>query len=317
MNNGIQMSSENDLFSAVNNCESLEQAIKLIKKIDALKVALESVDQFREKAVLYARLEVEALLKVCELGGMSSLRGQHRATAEWLFSLSQEDRERYISMCENGCTIDWVYKHEVGNEKKLSAQITDLKKRREWLVDDLKENGIVNIGEYCESVRSSIGKLDKGAAEALIDGARNVLRQAGGIGIGDESGIYVKANSGLTQEIESAIKVRVKSIFDDFDSLKEIVSASQIKMDYQEFCKKLSNANTSSGFIVPCLIAFAQIGLISNSDEMFQSIVSSDISKDLEWFRRTYGISRERYIVDQYKKLQQKKDISEKGAVPA
>ena len=315
--NSIQISSENDLFSAVNNCESLDQAIKLIKKIDALKVALESIDQFREKAVLYARLEVEALLKVCELGGTASLRGQHRATAEWLFSLAEEDREHYISMCDSGCTIDWVYKHEVGNEKKLSAQITDLKKRREWLVDDLKENGIVNIGEYCESVRGSIGKLDKGAAEALIDGARNVLRHAGGIGIGDESGIYVMANSGMTQEIESAIKVRVQSIFDDFESLKEIISASHIKMEYQEFCKKIHNANTSCGYVVPCMIAFSQIGLISNSEEMFTSCVSSDISREIDYFKRMYGTTREKYIVGQYEKLMKKNGQPLEGDVPA
>lgn len=126
-----------NMLDSINKSQSIEDAVKILKQIDALKTALESVEMFRSQSVMYARLEAEALIKVVDLGGLNKLRGAHRATANWLAELDDNTREKYISMCLEGLTIDQVYKREVGAPREKLRQIEELKTMREELVAEL------------------------------------------------------------------------------------------------------------------------------------------------------------------------------------
>lgn len=70
-----------DMFERIRRISSVDEMLALIKKIDALKIALEAVDTFRQQSIQYAKLEAEALVRVADLDGIGKLRGFHRKTA--------------------------------------------------------------------------------------------------------------------------------------------------------------------------------------------------------------------------------------------
>lgn len=289
------------MLDAVRSAESISKAIALVRQIDALKTALESVDRFHEESIKYAMLEAEALVRVVELGGLAKLRSPHKATAEWLYALSADDRGKYIAMCGDGLTIDQVYKREVGSEIKLRAVMAELDEHRALVLNEVKESGIVDTSAYCQMVNKYV---QPDLAHDIIDGTRKRLRDAGAIGVGNGSNIYVMPNSGNSEEIKKAIMLRFESISRDFDSIREIVRASGVKMSYAEIDNGSNWSYRDDPYIVHLLIALARIGLISDVDATYLAITKNDWRIELDTVERDLGVSRDKYIRAQYKRTE-------------
>ena len=289
------------MLDAVRSAESVSKAVALVRQIDALKTALESVDRFHEESIKYAMLEAEALIRVVELGGASKLRSPHKATAEWLFDLSAGERDKYIAMCGDGLTIDQVYKREVGSEIKLRAVMADLDEQRALVLNEVKESGIVDTSVYCQMVHKSV---QPDLAHDIIDGTRKRLRDVGAIGVGNGTNIYVMPNSGNSEEIKKAIMIRFESISRDFDSIREIVRASGVKMSYAEIDNGSNWSYRDDPYIVHLLIALARIGLISDVDAAYLAITKNDWRVELDAVERDLGVSRDKYIRAQYKRAE-------------
>ncbi len=299
--NPLMSNSTAAMLEAINKSHSLDEAIKIVKQIDALKAALESVDNFRNQSVLYARLEAEALIKVVELGGLNKLRGNHRATAEWLSSLSDAEREKYISMCLEGLTIDQVYKREVGFGKEKIKQISLLKEMRKEMITELKTTGITDITPFAQQARKAFWD-DLSTANDLIDGARNAIRGSGGIGIGDETGIYVTATKGAQEEIKKAILLRFDSVRRDLEQIQSIAKASKVKMSYTDFVRGESWALENSPELIHILLLLSRINLIDS--EIYDKITIAEARKEMDYVRNVLKVSREKYIINQYRQLE-------------
>ena len=93
---GLDKSEISSLLEQIRHTDELEKLSGFIKQVDALKAALECVGTFRTQSVKYAQLEAETLIRIVTLGGLNNLRGWHKKTAEWLHSLSSEERTKYI-----------------------------------------------------------------------------------------------------------------------------------------------------------------------------------------------------------------------------
>lgn len=297
------------LLDAIRGNRNLEEMVKLVKQIDALKVALESVDAFREQSILYAQLEAEALLKVVELGGIKSLRQPHRATAEWLSKLHTDDLARYLQMCNDGLTIDAVYKREVGNDAKLREKIDFLQGQRDWLIDDLREHGIVDIRQYADEVKRTFCVSNPSLASDIIDGTRNRLRKAGAVCIGANSYIYVKRNPDNADKIEQAILLRYQSIINDFACIKAIMKEAHVTMSYKQFHDNFSEMpHTGENYILHVLLALSRMGMFKDADELEQRIAASEFEEECRQVANNLRISRDAYIVSQYNAAKGGKD---------
>lgn len=227
-------------INTIRMSESIEELTQMIKQIDALKVALDSANAFRENAIKYAILEAEALVRVIELGGTKKLRAPHRDTAEWLASMSEAERDKYINMCGEGLTIDQVYKREFGDELKMRIKLDNLNFERETLIRYVGEYGYVDLHDYCQKVRSTA--QDYKLANDIIDGTRNALRKAGAVGIGHKSLTYVMPTVDNKEDVYEAVFMRIKSAILDLESVKEIAAAAQIKIVLADFLAWINEA---------------------------------------------------------------------------
>lgn len=289
------------MLNSIYKNQNLEEAIKMVKQIDALKTALESVDCFRTQSVIYARLEAEALIKVVELGGLNKLKGNHRATAGWLVSLPDDEKEKYLVMCSEGLTIDQVYKREVGAAKEKIKQISFLKEMRKEMIAELETDGITDITPFANHARKVFWD-DLSTANDLINGARNIIRKAGGVGIGGETGVYVTTSKGTQEEIKKAILVRFESVRRDLEQIQSIAAASKIKMDYSDFVNGESWALENSPTLVHILLLMSRFNLISG--EIYEKITAADVRREIDYVENNLRMSREAYIRAQYLKLE-------------
>lgn len=217
----------------------VDRAVELLKQIAALKAALDCCDRFRENAIKYARLEAAALIRVAELGGVKKIRGNYRRkAAEWLFELSESDRDGFIAMCAEGLTIEQVYKREVYLPKKTDENLEMLESFRAEILNEFKTDGCVDLGEWCHTARACI-RLPDSTISDFFDGTRIALRKAGALGCGD--GLYVREFSAADkdrapekmEEIARAVRLRLASIVADIKKVEKIVFESRISVKMQ------------------------------------------------------------------------------------
>lgn len=290
---------------------SITDVLAFIKKIDALKVALDAADTFHSQAIKYAKLEASALIRAVELGGLNSLRGLHKKTAEWLSGLNEQEKEKYILMCEDGLTIDQVFKREVGDAQALSKKIKTIEQEREWLIEDCKEKGIVDIKPFSDSVKEAFKYEHQSLCKDILDGARNRLRRAGAVGIGDDSGIYVMPCPENGEEIKKAILLRYESICSDFDSIRKIASASGVKISYTDFDSGANWSFHNKNYIIHVLIALIRMGFILDEEECYKAIAKSDFREETEVVTKQLKFSRAEYIKAQYKRLMENEEAND------
>lgn len=300
-----------DEFQGIENIVDLPELLKKIKQIDALKIALESCERFRENAIRYARLEAAALIRVGELGGIGHLKGFRQKVAAWLFGLSEAERENYIEMCAEGMTIDQIWKRDIYTEEKLTNKINDLYELREYLVDVVKEEGIISTQNFVEEARKTLP--DK-MAEDAIDGLRGALRQAGAVGIGDNSGMYVMPTKERSDKVRDAVIMRFESAVADFEKLRNIAKGAKIKMSYKDFVPDIYITDRNGqGYMLHFLIALERMGIIEDTDEMWLELKKSNCYADIDFVKEISGkksVEAAQIVLDNYKKQQEKENIA-------
>lgn len=289
------------ILSDMQNAD-IDAMISIVKKIDALKVALESVNAFHDKAIAYARLEAEALIRVMDLGGENRLGLTHRRTARWLYGMEEEERIEYISMCSEGLTIDQVYKREVSDVEKQEKKLYAASYYRGKALEDVRKNGIIEMRPLSEQIRKVFGIEHKADAEDVIDGIRKRLRDAGAVGVGDESGTYVMPSVGNRQQIVEAITMRYDSICKDFRNIHEIAYLSGVKITKDELNQSYWHAKQVGESWYPhFLFALANAGVLE-SDEVFYDTVRKDFAKEVDYVLRQTNLARRDYIKSQFEK---------------
>lgn len=293
-----------NILEQIRQAESISEAIAIVKQIDALKNALESVGQFHNQAIVYAQLEAQALLRCVELGGITKLSGYHKWTAQWLSEMCEDERQHFIDMCADGLTIDQVYKREVRDGAKFKEVIDSLQRDSNFHVDIVKEDGIVSIKEFSETVRQKLCPFQKQLASDIIDGLRNRLRQCGAVGVGDEEQTYVMPTPENDSEVKAAIRLRYESICADFDSIMKIQRAAKISCSYRDFDDGSHWSYEDNPYVTHALMALAAIGAINDYEELYQAIVKTDLRKEIEYAKSHLRIARDDYIRLQYKSLQ-------------
>ena len=222
------------MLASVKTAESADKAISLVRQIDALKVALESVYRFREESIKYAVLEANALLRVVELGGVSDLRAPHKKTAEWLRTLTAQELDHYISKCANGITIDEIFKYEIELKNKTDRALKSIKASEERFLAELEENGMADLKAFSGVVRQELRGVYGVNPNDLIDGTRNRMLKAGAVGVGHNSGIYVIPKRAKSDDVFSAICVRYQSIAADIAAVRALANTCGKRPSFEE-----------------------------------------------------------------------------------
>ena len=293
-NQKIAIHDANDLFAQVDMCESVKEAVQLIKKIDALKTALEAVDRFHENAVKFAELECCALLKVISLGGASKLRGRKRETAEWLAKLSPDEIERYTAMCSEGITIEKIYETVILPPVAEARRKEQIGWHEDYLIQKLKEDGEADFRAYIDEARQL---FDDKTAEMYIERARHRLRDNGGLSIGEFSGIYVNSKPDVNAEfkLREAMLVRIRSLMRDLGKIRNISNMSSTRLYSEKIVKEASDKyrtnfdknRWSSDPVLPFLmITLDRLGVLEDPEETYADILQHTSDESLKEFAR-------------------------------
>lgn len=234
MNNDIVLSRTAKIVDEINNASTKEDIKAILKQLDDIKTMLELANQFREESIKYAQLEATALIIIAskgmakEIGNSSNKR---RKAAEWLITLSEEEQQIYIGMCSEGLLIEQVWWREVGHDEHINKNIEVAKEWKEYVLEELKETGIVDVSFAKEQIRKNVPYKD--IAEDIIDGMRNDLRNAGGVGA-FYSNVYAIPGECNKEHLYEAIKTRLKGMFDDARSVGEICKNANIQLTHSD-----------------------------------------------------------------------------------
>lgn len=288
-------------FKEIDGIKNVEDIVSYIKRIDALKAALESVDRFHEQSVKYAKLEAYTLIRAVELGGAKRIPTKHRKTAEWLFSLSESERERYIAMCADGMTIDNIYKREVGDDLRLQQGVEVARTEEKNILDELKEIGITNVQNRFDAIRTFVP--DKRLAEDMIDGVRNRMRKAGAVGVGGCTGLYVIPEKADKEAVKKAIIMRYESAMDDMENIVHIAHTAKVKLSWKDFGVDVYKAARSGhGFLVSFIVGLSYENVIEDFDDFFSATAKSDFYEEVKWAEKFMGIGKRDFIKREYER---------------
>ena len=215
------------LNNELGNIQSEQDVLDMLAKLEAVKSALKAADQFREQSIKYATYEAYALIRAVEISGDTSLiKGKYRKlAAEWLVTLNDEERAEFISMCSNGKTIDNVYREQVflpEQRNALGDAVKDCKKKAR---DELRNNCAVNVPNI---VRSQSHKFPKSMLKEITDGVRDAVRNAGGVGIGSNSGVYIDPDK-KSAYVADAIRTRIEAVSRDIEGIADLASRCESK----------------------------------------------------------------------------------------
>lgn len=207
------------ILNQINACTDVEELIRLIKKLDVIKSALNAANTFRKQSVLFAQLEAQALIRLVELHGESTLKGRRKSAAVWLHSLNEEERDKYISMCEEGKVIENIWWDLFGEKTSQETSIKKAKEIEKRIFQDLEITGVADLEKFTTFVEK---KFEPDTARDLVDGVRNRLRNRGYFGVQDGNGTYIDPQEAPLELIQQAFKIRVESISTDFTKICEL-----------------------------------------------------------------------------------------------
>ncbi len=297
-------------LDAIQQMTTVEEVLEELRKIKGLKEVLKSLGTFKQQSIKFAKLHAETLIRVVELGGIDELQGVARKVAQWLYDCTWEEREQYIDMCEEGMTIENVWKREVKDVQQMNYAINSANEGRKEVINTVKKEGIVDITEYIENVYKLISEKD--LARDLVDGTRNRLKTSGAIGVGDDSHLYVMPNSGNKAEIKRALIMRYESICNDFNKISEICAISKVKMYYSDFEPDFyyANWNPKNCWMPHVLLALARMGLVEE-EPLADVIARSDFAKEVDAAKNHLGISREKFIESEYLVIQNRRSSAQ------
>jgi len=230
-----------------------EGLIEYLGKLDVLKHALEVADEFNAKSVEFAKLEALALIRVCELGGQSSLHGHRRKAAEWLFAMRDDARAEALGMCSDGLTIEQVWKREVKDKERSDNSLALVKMYEKDVVAEFRGTGMVRLDRYDRHVEEL--QLASDVRKALKDNLRNKIRSLGGHGLGDGSGTYVTAEKAAV-DFDEIVYNKVASMTRDLKRLQEICK-SEGRVPTFDFGQAYSLDNPR----ILCLVIVCVMGL--------------------------------------------------------
>lgn len=301
--NEIEMAKGDILLKQIESIPSLEELKLVIAQLEGLKTALKKAQRFREESIKFAKLEAATLIKVVELGGLGELKGHNKEAAQWLYEMADSERQKYIDMCEDGLTIGQVWKREVKDQKKLSQIIDSTQAWMKDIVDEVKQEGIVDLSAFDNSLRDYI--LNKDLATDMSQSMRRKLLAAGAIGVGNESKIYVMPESNNTDEVKNAILQRFEDVCEEMDKVYEIAKVSKAQISYKDLIQGgMWNLEYGSPWKIHLIIALSRTNVIYDFDEFMQHIAETDASIEISTIGRAMNISREEYIRREYQALE-------------
>ena len=223
-------------FNAVNldtikNMPDIKTARECLARLSGFQKALEEADKFFGMSVAFAKLEAAALIRTIELGGKNAIKGDRGHAAEWLFKMSEKERDAVISKCEGGLTITQIYRMEMKPAVGLDRIGIEAKGRKDQYLSDAEEMGIIDISDFVdskieESKKPSVQMLWFGQKKAL----RDTLLKNGFVGCGFDSQIYVDPERSDQTHIYDAIATRLLSICTDIERLEDIAHSANIMM---------------------------------------------------------------------------------------
>lgn len=266
MNNDIVLSSTAKIVDEINNATTKEDIKAILKQLDDIKTMLELANKFRKESIKYAQLEATALIIIASKGMAKQIgnsNNKRRLAAEWLITLSEEEQQTYIGMCAEGLLIEQVWWREVGHDEYVNNNIEDAKEWKEYVLEELKEKGIVDVSVAKEQIRKNVPYKD--IAEDIIDGMRNDLRKAGGVGA-LYSNVYAIPGECNKTHLYAAIQTRIKSMFDDARSVAEICENANIKLTTNDL-EKIGALNGNLAFYSKNYFLFVWLNSMGLIDE--------------------------------------------------
>lgn len=300
-----------------------------------LQKGLKEKHIFKENATKFAMLHAASLIRIVELGGIDELEGRERKTAEWLSGLSAEERSSYISKCGEGITIDQLWYREIDSVRRAEAKWNNAIKKAQSVVQDAISEantiGVVDTEKYIEKIHDLLPE-NRDLRNDLVDGMRNKLLKAGALGVGFNSGVYIKQlpdkegdlwnnqkDHDYWMNIRKAVLNRFLSISNDIKNLHSIILQSNIDFRYDMFISDYDISHEKMDFYqLSLLLMLCDMTLVSK-DDLEDKLDRSWEYKSRDPYRsaKNYKTGREYFIgtmAEQAKEELQYQVSSEKNA---
>lgn len=225
-----QIVKADDSTQWIGYVQNEQEVLDALAKLSMVKDALKEADRFRDESVKFARYEAYALVRAVQIAGDAKLvKGKWRkAAAEWLAQMDERERENYVLMCDNGKTIDNVYKELVAIPQQREELAEAVSQCKAAARNELKNTGMVVVPKI---VREHSGRFPKSMLKEITDGVRSAVRDAGGVGIGDENGTYIDPDK-ESDYVSDAIATRINAVVRDIEGIADLANRSESKPEF-------------------------------------------------------------------------------------
>jgi hypothetical protein len=237
----------------VGDSTSISDVKRFLAELEAVKAALCAADRFRTESVKYAMYEAYALIRAFEISGDAHLiKGKYRKlAAEWLAGLSESERAEYIAMCENGKTIDNVYKSMIYTPAQRDALANAVNICKTEARNQLRDTGAVSIHSI---IKKHQNRFPRSMVKDITDGVRDAVRRAGGVGLGDGNSTYVNPDKD-SRYVSDAIATRIEAVARDIESIADLAERAESKPTF-----RIKGDGNELGFIDITCIILAGVG---------------------------------------------------------
>lgn len=325
----------NDLFKQIEEVIDLEDALNLLKKIELLEILLKQANIFEQNSVNYAKLHLEALLKIVMLGGENQLprKGYTKRAAIWVSKMDTFEKEEILKLIEQGLSVEQIYKQNVFDKEKEQQRTDKLTTLREKLLDECAHNGIVDLGDYRDNVCELVH--DKSMAFDIIDGTRGALRKMGAVGVEPFSDLYVLPTEDNDFYVEKAIVTRIESICKDIARIKALIDHSKVKISHEDAYERVqglwdnhlhyfdrgmkgtawASIHGNQLYVVYLMLVFAEIGVFKDEDSFYKDIILG-FSNAIEKYNETSYYNRSRLAAYDFLRKQLDSALNETANKP-
>lgn len=198
------------IISAVAAATNLGDAQEARARVEAIKAWAKAHGRVKEMRLDLLRVEVAALVRIVELGGIDSLPSRDREAAKWLASMDPADRERVITESGSATTAAGMCRTIWQGEENARLRRESAVRARSWTAKPPEPDNEDDlwIAEHKVNMTAAIRRVVKDHTEAGVpfeaaDLAAEVLEEAGG---GESWAEDEAVASGIREVVREALR---------------------------------------------------------------------------------------------------------------
>lgn len=234
-----------------------QTARQCVDDMGLLEAVLRRVHAYEEKAREYLTMECLMWFRIAEVCGKSTwqwretFKAHERRLIEWVNTKGEKQRRKIVRRCATGIGVR-AQMNEQRRMERAAAKAREDAQREVWkaereaqeaehkreaierrekaksdacmrLMEKFSDSGVVRCNRGSFDMAASSQDLTANEVRHMVEDTRDMLLQAGAVGLGDGDGTYIDPKAADYIDVKRAINQRVRGVANDIKSITKLV----------------------------------------------------------------------------------------------